>query len=41
MIELELRDERVHNLRFRATTYNDSLFKAPTEFGELMQGVLS
>ena len=41
MIELEHRNDRVHNLRFRATTYNDSLFKAPAEFGELMQGVLS
>jgi hypothetical protein len=37
MIELELRNDRVHNLRFRATVYKDSLFKEPAEFKELMQ----
>lgn len=41
MIECELRDDRVHNLRFRATTYQDSLFKAPAAFQDLMQAVLT
>lgn len=40
MVELELRDDKVHNLRFRATTYNDRLFQEPAEFKELMQQVL-
>ena len=37
MIELELRNDQVFNLRFRATVYQDSLFKEPAEFKELMQ----
>ncbi len=37
MIELELRNDQVFNLRFRATVYKDSLFKEPAEFKELMQ----
>lgn len=40
MIELELRDDQVHNLRFRATSYKDSLFKEPQEFKELMQQIM-
>jgi len=36
MIELELRDDTVHNLRFRATVYKDRLFKEPAAFKDLM-----
>ncbi len=40
MIELELRNEQVYNLRFRATSYKDSLFREPRDFEELMREVL-
>ena len=40
MIELELRNEQVFNLRFRATSYKDSLFEEPQEFKELMQQIM-
>ena len=40
MIELELRNDQVFNLRFRATSYKDSLFKEAREFEELMQGIM-
>lgn len=36
MIELELRDDAIHNLRFRATVYKDRLFKEPAAFKDLM-----
>jgi len=39
-IELELRNEQVFNLRFRATSYKDSLFNEPQEFKELMQQIM-
>jgi hypothetical protein len=38
-IELTLRNDRPHNLRFRATSYNDRLYHDAEDFGELM-GVL-
>lgn len=41
MIELELRNDRVQNLRFRATSYQDRLFNDALEFKELMQEVLA
>lgn len=41
MIELELRDETVYNLRFRATIYKDSQFKEAAEFKELMQQLVA
>jgi hypothetical protein len=41
MIELELRNERVQNLRFRATSYQDRLFNDALEFKALMQEVLA
>lgn len=40
MIELELRNDQVFNLRFRATSYKDSLFKEAQKFEELMQGIM-
>lgn len=40
MIEMELRNDQVFNLRFRATSYKDSLFKEAREFEELMQGIM-
>lgn len=36
MIEMELRNEQVHNLRFRATSYNDRLYQEAKEFRLLM-----
>ena len=39
-IELELRNEQVFNLRFRATSYQDSLFKEAREFEELIQRIV-
>lgn len=41
MIELELRDDAVYNLRFRATIYKDSQFKEAAEFKELMQQLVA
>lgn len=40
MIELELRNDRVHNLRFRATSYQDHLFEEARGFEDLMQQIL-
>lgn len=40
-IELLLKNDAVFNLRFRATTYNDHLFKEADEFHDLMQMVLA
>jgi hypothetical protein len=40
LIELELRDEQVHNLRFRATSYNDRLYAEAEDFQVLMKQVL-
>jgi hypothetical protein len=40
MIELELRNDKVHNLRFRATSYKDHLFREADEFRELMQRLM-
>lgn len=40
MIEMESRDEQVHNLRFRATSYRDHLFKDAHDFKDLMQMIL-
>lgn len=39
-IELELRNDQVHNLRFSATTYKDSQFREAQTFKELLQRVL-
>lgn len=36
MIEFELRNDVPHNLRLRATTYNDSMYEAKGSFGGLM-----
>ena len=41
LIELEIRNDRVFNLRFRATHYSDRKFLPPQDFKELMQGILS
>lgn len=41
MIELELRNEQVHNLRFRATSYQDRTFYEALGFKELMQEILT
>lgn len=41
MIEMELRNEQVHNLRFRATSYQDRTFHEALDFRELMQEVLA
>lgn len=35
-IQLEMRDDVVHNLRLRATVYNDSMFKKASSFRALM-----
>ena len=40
LIELEIRDDQVYNLRFRATHYSDRQFLPPRDFKELMQGIL-
>ncbi len=40
MIELEFRNDRPHNLRFRATSYKDALFHEAEAFGDLMQGIM-
>ncbi|RME92313.1 MAG: hypothetical protein D6772_17050 [Bacteroidetes bacterium] len=40
MIELELRDDQVNNLRFRATHYSDRNYQEPQSFRELMQVLL-
>lgn len=40
MIELELRNEEIHNLRFRATSYNDHQFQDARDFKLLMQQVV-
>lgn len=39
-IEFELRNDAVYNLKFRATSYKDHLFKDAREFKELMQLVI-
>jgi len=36
-VELELRNDQVHNLRFRATAYRDHLFEDAEEFKDLIQ----
>ena len=36
MIEFELRNDVPHNLRLRATVYNDSMYEAKGSFGALM-----
>ena len=40
MIELELRNEEVYNLRFRATSYNDYQFQEAKDFRLLMQQLM-
>lgn len=40
MIELELRNDQLHYLRFRATAYQDRLFEEAKDFKELMQVIL-
>jgi hypothetical protein len=40
MIELVLRDEQPHNLKFSATSYTDSKYRDAEDFQELMQGVM-
>jgi hypothetical protein len=39
MIEFELRNDVAHNLRLRATVYNDSMFEAGGSFGGLMMAL--
>lgn len=39
MIEFELRDEQPHNLRLRATVYNDALYEAKGSFGGLVMAL--
>lgn len=39
MIEFELRNDVPHNLRLRATVYNDSMFEAKGSFGALMMAL--
>jgi hypothetical protein len=39
MVEFELRNDVPHNLRLRATTYNDSMFEANGSFGGLMMAL--
>ena len=38
-VELELRDDRPHNLRLRATTYQDALYNTPESFRALMVAI--
>lgn len=40
MIELELRNDKVHNLRFRATSYQDRIFEKADDFKGLMQQLM-
>ena len=40
-IELEIRDDQVHNLRLRATHYQDRQYLEARDFRELMQALLS
>ncbi|MEM1215405.1 MAG: hypothetical protein AAGJ82_06965 [Bacteroidota bacterium] len=40
-IELEIRNDQVHNLRLRATHYRDHLYEEARDFRELMQVLLS
>ncbi len=40
MIELEFRNEAIHNLRFRATSYNDHQFQEAKDFKLLMQQIV-
>lgn len=39
-IEVLLHDDKVHNLKFRATSYKDHLFQEADDFRELMQMIL-
>ncbi|MFN7119871.1 MAG: hypothetical protein ACK4TA_23960, partial [Saprospiraceae bacterium] len=39
-IEMQLRNDQPHHLKFQATTYNDHLFKDAHDFEDLMQAVL-
>jgi hypothetical protein len=39
-IELLLHNDAVHNLKFRATSYNDHLYRPAGDFRELMEAVL-
>jgi hypothetical protein len=41
MIEFELRDDQPHNLRLRATVYNDSLYEAKGSFGGLVMALVA
>lgn len=41
MIELEIRNDKVHNLRLRATHYQDRQYQEARDFRELMQVLLS
>lgn len=40
MIELLIRDEKIHNLKFRATSYKDHLYNEASDFKELMKKLL-
>lgn len=40
-IELEFRNDQVHNLRFSSTTYNDHLFDTPEHFNHLIDILFS
>ena len=40
-IELVLRNDKPHQLRFRATSYNDRLYAEADAFKELFQGLCS
>ncbi len=39
-IEMSLRNDQPHQLKFQATSYKDHLFKDAHEFGDLMQAIL-
>lgn len=39
-IEVLLRNDQVHQLKFRATSYKDHLFHSPEDFHDLMQCIL-
>ena len=41
MIELEFRNDQIHNLRFRTTTYRDHQFEDAQEFKALMSELLA
>ena len=41
LIEMEIRNDKAYNLRFRATHYQDRLYEAAYPFRDLMQAILA